>query len=70
MDIRKSQLIMAEVLEFIRMREMQDVALLDFVFGCRHEEGIDYPDSEPCPRCLHWAGRDRLTGKIRSLKDG
>jgi hypothetical protein len=28
-----------------------------------HEEGIDYPEGEACPRCPFWAGRDRWTGQ-------
>lgn len=36
-------------------------ALMDSVFGCPHEEGIDYPEGASCPHCPYWAGRDRST---------
>jgi hypothetical protein len=34
--------------------------------GCPHEEGIDYPEGEPCPQCPFWTHRDRWTGKLLS----
>jgi hypothetical protein len=61
-DIRRNAKVMKEVLDFIRAREVAEVALLDVIFGCPHEEGTDYPEGESCPHCPYWAGRDRLTG--------
>jgi hypothetical protein len=51
-DIRRNSKAMKEVLDFIRAREVAEVALLDVIFGCPHEEGTDYPEGESCPHCL------------------
>jgi hypothetical protein len=34
------------------------------IFGCPHEEGIDYPDGSACPQCPFWANRDRWSGEL------
>jgi hypothetical protein len=33
--------------------------MVEKIFGCPHEEGIDYPDGEHCPRCHYWKDHDR-----------
>jgi hypothetical protein len=32
------------------------------IFGCPHEEGIDYPEVESCSQRPFLAGRNRATG--------
>ena len=39
------------------------VAMIDRIFGCPHQEGIDY-EGEYCPVCEFWRGRDRFTGQM------
>jgi hypothetical protein len=34
------------------------------LFGCPHEEGIDYPDGETCPQCPFWATHDRYENAL------
>lgn len=43
---------------------VKSVAMVDRIIGCPHEEGIDYPEDEKCPRCPFWANRDRWSGEI------
>jgi hypothetical protein len=62
-DIRADMKVMAEIATFFREQGASSVAMMDRIIGCPHEEGIDYPDGEVCPKCPFWAGRDRWTGK-------
>jgi len=61
-DVRGDATISAEIAAFLRENGVHSVAMADAMIGCPHEEGIDYPLGEPCPRCPYWAGRDRWVG--------
>jgi hypothetical protein len=58
----KSTRISEKILRFIQGHGAKSVAMMERIIGCPHEEGIDYPEGEVCPRCPFWAGRDRWTG--------
>src|SRR6266852_9448728 len=58
-DVRNDAAIFEEVALFLRDHEVRAVAMTEGIFGCPHEEGIDYPEGEPCPLCPFWAGRER-----------
>ena len=60
-DIRMDEAIELEIAEFIRAHGAKTVVMTDGIFGCPHEEGIDYPEGTSCPQCPYWAGRDRVT---------
>ncbi len=62
-DVRTDAAIHAEILRFIQLHGAMTVAMSPGIIGCPHEEGIDYPDDEVCPRCPYWATRDRWTGE-------
>jgi len=38
---------------------VKSLVMAERIFGCPHEEAIDYPKGEPCPLCPFWKGRDR-----------
>lgn len=61
-DVRRDRAILAEVVAFLRAHGVESVSMPDRIIGCPHEEAIDYPQGEPCPRCPFWAGRDRWAG--------
>jgi hypothetical protein len=63
-DGRTDPMIGRRILEFIRQHGARSVAMADRIIGCPHEEGVDYPEGEVCPRCPFWAHRDRWTGEI------
>lgn len=63
-DVRKSEKILGEILEFIEENNATSVGMVDEIIGCPHEEGIDYPDGESCPKCRYWKGRDRFTHEM------
>jgi hypothetical protein len=63
-DIRLDYEIGAQVSAFLLEHGVQSVIMTDGVFGCPHEEGIDYPDGQSCPQCPYWAGRDRITHEL------
>ncbi len=63
-DIRKSEMVLKEVLVYIDENGVKTVGMLEEIIGCPHEEGIDYPEGESCPECTFWRGRDRFTGEL------
>jgi hypothetical protein len=63
-DIRKVGAVLAEITAFLRDQQVRSVVMKEGVFGCPHEEGIDYPSGEACPQCPYWTGRDRWTGEV------
>lgn len=63
-DIRDNSAVLAQALEFGRDKEAKSVAMPDRIIGCPHEEGIDYPDGEACPKCPFLKNRDRWSGEI------
>lgn len=58
-DVRFDGAVNEAVIRFIEEHGAKSVLGLDRIIGCPHEEGIDYPEGEPCPRCPFWANRDR-----------
>ncbi len=60
-DLRKSERVLGEVLTFIEENNTKSIGMFDDIIGCPHEEGIDYPDGESCPKCPYWKGCDRFT---------
>ena len=63
-DLRKSEHVFSEILAFIDENGAKSVSMIEKIFGCPHEEGIDYPDGNYCPECSYWQGRDRFTGDL------
>jgi hypothetical protein len=63
-DVRFDPEIKAQIIDFLGKHDVHRVVLVDRIIGCPHEEGIDYPKGETCPRCPFWANRDRWTGEI------
>ncbi len=63
-DVRLDPDILQMITEFIRLHGACTVVMTDGIIGCIHEEGIDYPDGEHCPKCPYWAGRDRFTHEL------
>ena len=63
-DIRKSEKVLGEVLQFIEENAVKSVGMVEQIIGCPHEEGIDYPEGESCPKCSYWKGRDRFTDEM------
>jgi hypothetical protein len=63
-DLRHDPTTAAEITQFIQGHAVKSVIMTDGIFGCPHEEGIDYPDGQVCPQCPFWAHRDRFTGEI------
>ncbi|HEU4561933.1 MAG TPA: hypothetical protein VFS20_29170 [Longimicrobium sp.] len=60
LDVRLDPKIGHAVLALLRRHSVRSVVMTDGIFGCPHEEGIDYPEGEVCPACPFWAPRDRL----------
>jgi hypothetical protein len=65
-DARWDPVINQQIAEFIASHHVKTVALNPELMGCPHEEAIDYPEGEHCPRCPFWAGRDRFSGEYIS----
>jgi hypothetical protein len=58
-DLRNDAATFEEIAVFLRGHEVHSVTMVKEMLGCPHEEGIDYPEGEPCPACPFWAGRER-----------
>jgi len=63
-DVRDDGEIGAAMLRFIAEHGAKSVAMTEQIIGCPHEEGIDYPEGQVCPRCPFWAHRDRWSGEV------
>lgn len=62
-DVRNDESILCDIKDFLAAHGARSVAMPDRIFGCPHEEGIDYPEGQECPICLFWKGRNRWTGE-------
>jgi hypothetical protein len=67
-DIRHNSAVEHEILEHLKANGVMTVVMTRDVFGCPHEEGIDYPDGDVCPQCPFWAHRDRYARAVALAK--
>jgi hypothetical protein len=44
----------------LREHDVHSLIMMEKIFGCPHEEGIDYPEGASCPQCPFWKDRDRF----------
>jgi hypothetical protein len=58
-DARTDPGILQEIADSLEQYHVHRVVMMDRIFGCPHEEGIDYPLGEKCPKCPYWATHDR-----------
>jgi hypothetical protein len=63
-DARTDPAVTKEILQFVQDHGAKSLAMADRIIGCPHEEGIDYPAGQVCPRCPFWAHRDRWSGDL------
>jgi len=63
-EIRQDSDVLAGVVEFLKSHSVRSVVTTEKIIGCPHEEGIDYPEGEPCPRCPYWKNRDRWMDEL------
>ncbi len=59
-DVRYDVKTQQEILARIKEHEVRSLIMVEKIFGCPHEEGIDYPEGESCPMCPFWKDRDRF----------
>jgi hypothetical protein len=62
-DVRNDASFLTELDEFLRENEARSIAMVERIIGCPHQEGIDYPVGEECPKCPFWKGKDRWAGE-------
>jgi hypothetical protein len=63
-DIRDDRTINEQVAAFFKRHRVTEIAHLDRIIGCPHEEGIDYPEGGKCPHCPYWHDRDRFSQEL------
>ena len=63
-DLRFDEEVARQISAFLREHQVLSVSMVDQIIGCPHEEGVDYPEGEACPRCPYWSRRDRFTGEL------
>ncbi len=61
-DVRWDESIIEQMVTFLEQHQVSRVVMVERIVGCPHEEGVDYPEGERCPKCPFWKGRDRWTG--------
>lgn len=59
-DVRFRIDVQEDILARLQEHQVKSLSMIEKIFGCPHEEGIDYPEGEPCPKCPFWNGRDRF----------
>lgn len=60
-DVRFKISIHESILSRMAEHGVKSLIMVEKIFGCPLEEGIDYPEGEPCPRCPFWNDRDRYS---------
>ena len=63
-DVRFKIDIQRSILARLKEHEVRSLIMVEKIFGCPHEEGIDYPEGEACPQCPFWKGRDRYSALL------
>jgi hypothetical protein len=58
-DVRDDAGVLEEVLAFISDKGVKSLVMTDGVYGCPHEEGVDYPEGQACEACEFWKGKNR-----------
>ena len=58
-DVRFKIDVQEDIIARLREHDVRTLIMREKIFGCPHEEGVDYPEGEDCPRCPYWKGRDR-----------
>ncbi len=56
-DLRENRSVKAHMLAFHASHGVENMVKIDYIFGCPHEEGIDYPEGEVCLECPFWADK-------------
>ena len=59
-DARYEIDIQENILARLREHGVHSLIMMEKIFGCPHEEGIDYPQGASCPQCPFWKDRDRF----------
>jgi hypothetical protein len=58
-DLREDADVLGEVLAYLSERAVRSLVVTDGIYGCPHEEGVDYPEGGACDKCAFWHGRER-----------
>ncbi len=59
-DVRYCLPTQEDILARLKEHNVKSLIMTEGIFGCPHEEGIDYPDGEKCPKCPYWKDHDRF----------
>jgi hypothetical protein len=58
-DLRYDTKLQNTWIEILRREGVRSLAMMEEIYGCPHEEGIDYPVGQMCPECPFWAHHGR-----------
>jgi len=62
-DVMNNAKVQQELKEFFLQHGVKQVAMTQGNMGCPHEEGEDFPNSEDCPFCPFWKGKQGSSRK-------
>lgn len=54
-DITNDPQAISEIGRFFKSSGVQKVVMSEYIEGCPHVEGVDYPAGEECPYCPFWS---------------
>jgi hypothetical protein len=60
-DLRHNVSRQKEWAQIIQSEGVKSLVMMEEINGCPHEEGVDYPEGESCPKCPFWDTRLRPT---------
>ena len=58
-DIRTKPEIIDQIVTNLKDKKILSLLLKDTIYGCPHEEGIDYPTGDICKECSYWENKER-----------
>ncbi len=53
-DIRRDAALADEMVAFVKQHGVVNTVFGDGIWGCPHEEGLDFPAGGACPDCEFW----------------
>jgi hypothetical protein len=58
-DVRQDAAVLEAALAYLAQKQVRSVVMTVGIYGCPHEEGIDYPEGASCEACTFWKDRKR-----------
>jgi hypothetical protein len=64
LDVRNDARLLEEVSTFLTDKGIKSLIMTNGIYGCPHEEGIDYLEGSSCEQCVFWKAHSRVVTLI------